>query len=128
MKVTLDDIRAAAERKYGDYEVDLGQDRVLVLSNPLRLPKAKRKDLFALIDKVQADDTGPDADEDRPSQADEIEGQLGAVRDILRLIADRAEYAEELITAIGDDLPMLMEIFEGYMGVAQPGEALNSEG
>lgn len=118
MKVTLDDIRAAAERKYGDYEIDLG-DRTLLLRHALRLPEKQRDQLLELITSVKSAQDTEDPD---------VTSMLTLICDALRLLASRTEDADVLIGLIGDDLTMLMEIFEGYLSVAMPGEASPSDG
>lgn len=114
MRTTLADIRAAAERKYGSYEIELDKGRVLTLRHALRLPDKERDELFALIQTVRSEGG---------SEEQNFGVLVGAIRQMVRLIGDNTERADELIESIGDDLTVMMEIFEGYTEVAMPGEA-----
>ncbi|MGW3323881.1 phage tail assembly protein [Streptomyces virginiae] len=103
---TLDDIRAAAEAKYGATEINFGDD-VCRLLNPLRLPKEKRTELLAIQDQLD----GEDADQ---------EAVLGQA---IRLVAESQPAANKLLKAVGSDLAILAEIFETYGKGTQVGEA-----
>lgn len=108
---SLDDIKAAAEAKYGSTDVDLGTDGVMVLVNPLRLDKAKR----AALQKIQ--DSG-----------DENEDQGDVMRKALRLVTSTPAVTEKFITFAGDDLALLATVFESYTDGVQVGEASASQG
>lgn len=113
-KITLADIKNAADRKYGPFEVDLGDGVEVTLLNVLRLPKDKRAEFTAqqkLLDTAQGA-----AEQD----LDEITAKLC---DLLRVIAATPEGAERLIDAMGDDNGVLMELWEQYSEATQPGEA-----
>lgn len=99
---TLDDIRAAADKKYGHTEIG-----DVVLLNPLRLPKAKRDELISLQDKLGEDD----ADQEK------------LLADAIRLVAQNEKKADELLDEISEDLAMLVTVFEKYSGESQVGEA-----
>lgn len=103
---TLDDIRAAAEAKYGATEINFGDD-VCRLLNPLRLAKEKRAQLLAIQDQLD----GEDADQE------EVLGQA------IRLVAESQPAANKLLKAVGSDLAILAEIFETYGKGTQVGEA-----
>jgi hypothetical protein len=108
---TLDDIRKAADKKYGSTEIGLGEGEVVVLLNPLRLPKEKRDVLG---------DIGSRLEEDGADQA-------AIMADALRAAAKSASKVEKLIEAIDGDLAILMELFERYTDGTQAGEASASE-
>ncbi|MFF3006355.1 phage tail assembly protein [Kitasatospora sp. NPDC057940] len=108
---SLDDIRAAAESKYGSTDITIGEDVVRLL-NPLRLPKAKREELTALQDRLGEDD------------ADQEELLSHAIK----LVAEHAAQAKKLLTAVSGDLAVLAEIFDRYAKGAQVGEASASQG
>lgn len=112
-QVSLADIQKAAEQKYGDYTIDLGGGRLLTLRNALRLPKDQRDRLAQLQRQIT---TAQDGDQD-------LDALIDTVRDAVRLLVDSPELAEELLDAVGDDLPVLLEVFAGYQESAQPGEA-----
>lgn len=107
---TLDDIRAAAEKKYGSTDIEVG-DITVHLLNPLRLPKAKRKALLALQEQLEDED------------ADQEEFLEKAVR----LIAATEIEADLLLEEVGDDLALLAEIFASYTEGQQAGEASASQ-
>ena len=108
---TLDDIRDAAEKKYGSTDIDLGDGRVLSLPNPLRLPKDKRDALSAIQDK---------ADEDGADQGE-------TMRSAIRIVAADAVLCEEFLRLVGDDLALLATVFSTYTSGSQVGEASASQ-
>ncbi|MFE2104307.1 phage tail assembly protein [Kitasatospora sp. NPDC059463] len=103
---SLDDIRAAAEAKYGSTDIAVGGDVVRLL-NPLRLPKHAREELTDL--QVLLGDDEADQEE--------------LLSDAIRLVAEHAVQAEKLLTAVGGDLAVLAEIFDRYGKGTQAGEA-----
>lgn len=112
---TLDDIRSAAEKKYGSTDIDLGNGDILSLVNPLRLPKDKR----AALSKVQESLSG---------EQGEGRDQGDAMRDAIRIVANNAEKAERFLAVVGDDLGMLATVFTTYSEGVQVGEASASQG
>lgn len=109
---TLDDIRAAAEAKYGSTDIDLGPEGTMVLVNPLRLPKEKRDALEKIQEKGEQD--GAD--------------QGDVMREALRLVTSTPKQVETFIALAGDDLAMLATVFASYTDGAQVGEASASQG
>jgi len=107
---TLDDIRAAAEAKYGSTDIDMGEHGILSLVNPLRLPKEKRD----ALSKIQ------ESSEDRD--------QGDVMRDAIRLVASDNHKADRFLEIAGDDLAMLATVFSTYTDGAQVGEASASQG
>ena len=105
---TLDDIRTAAEAKYGSTDIQLGDGSTCKLLNPLRLPKDKRTELVAL-QEAQSED-GADTEE--------------LLAQTLVLVADNAKVANKLIKEIGGDLTVLAEIFERFKQPGIVGEIL----
>lgn len=108
---SLDDIRAAAEAKYGDTTIDLGDEK-MVLVNPLRLDKDKRKALTSIQER--SEEEGAD------------EGDV--MREALRLATSTPAAAEKFIGIAGDDLTLLATVFESYTEGVQMGEASASQG
>ncbi|MDX3405155.1 phage tail assembly protein [Streptomyces sp. ME02-6977A] len=104
---TLDNIRAAADAKYGSTDIEVDEKTTVHLLNPLRLPKEKRDQLVALQDKM--DDDGADQEQ--------------VISDALRLVADHPKKAEALLAAVDGDLAVLAQIFETYGKGSQVGEA-----
>jgi hypothetical protein len=108
---TLDDIRAAADKKYGSTDIPLGDGSVVKLVNPLRLPKDKRDTLSGIGERM------------------EVEGvdQADVLADALRAAAASATEVEKLISEIGGDLAVLVTLFEHYTNGVQAGEASASQ-
>lgn len=111
---TLDDIRTAAEAKYGSTDIELGDGMVVKLVNPLRLPKLRRDALMNIQGDLNAE--GEDA-----------KGQEEILAEAIRLVAEKPVQAEALLEAVGDDLTVLAEIFERYTKSTQVGEASASQ-
>lgn len=117
--ITLDEIRASLDRKYGPTIIDLGNDRTCVLRAPIRLPKEDRRALRTLqesLNKLQEDREdaeGPDVEDEL------VEGLQG----IFRVAAEDKATAEEFLAAAGDDLAVLREVLEMWQESTEPGEA-----
>ena len=103
----LDDIRRAADEKYGPYVIEGVEGGPVTLLNPIRLSKEKRANLTGL-QRVQED---PAADHDR------------LLRDMVRIVAESTSDAERLLEEIGDDNAVLAELLNAYGRAVQPGEA-----
>lgn len=108
---TLDNIRQAAEAKYGSVDIAIDENMTCRLLNPLRLPKEKREALVELQKVLDAEDTDQEA----------------TLSESIRIIAEKPVQAEALLDAIGDDLTLLAEIFETYSKATQVGEASPSQ-
>lgn len=106
---SLDDIRAAADAKYGATEIRVDENTVVKLINPLRLPKEDRTALLGVQDRLTAE--GEDVD------------QAEVFADAIRTVADDKAAADKLIEAIGGDLAILAEVFRTYTEGASVGEA-----
>lgn len=112
MHVTLDDIRAAAEAKYGSYTIQLDSTTSITLRNAMRLPKKERDALGELQKRIN------DAED-----INDIDALIEAVKDALSVIAQEKPLAERLIAEIGDDLPILMQIFAAWSEATMGPEA-----
>lgn len=108
---SLDNIRAAAEAKYGSTDIELSDGFVARLLNPLRLTKAKRDELMTIQDKLD----GENVDQEQ------------VLADAIRLVAENETAGEKLLEEVGSDLAVLAQIFETYSNGAQVGEASASE-
>ncbi|MEU9605459.1 phage tail assembly protein [Streptomyces sp. NPDC048057] len=104
---SLDDIRAAADAKYGSTDIEVDEKTTVHLLNPLRLPKGKRKELEAIQERMDADDADQEA----------------LLAEAIVLVSDHPKKGEALIKAVAGDLAVLAEIFETYGKGAQVGEA-----
>ncbi|QYW07865.1 tail assembly chaperone [Streptomyces phage RedBear] len=105
---SLDNIREAAEAKYGSTDIDLGNGVVRLL-NPLRLPKAKRDELSSLQDKLDSENVD----------------QETVLADAILLVAESESKGKALLKAVGGDLAVLAEIFETYGKGTQVGGSLS---
>lgn len=108
-KITLDDIRAAAEAQYGALEIEVGGTTVRLL-NLLRLSRKNRDALVAVQDKLSAD--GAD--------------QEALLKEAITLVAETPAQARALLKEVGDDLAVLATIFQRYVEGTQAGEASGS--
>ena len=107
MGFTLDDLRDAAEAKYGNFVIgNVGPKGIDVeLVNALRLKKEARKALQAL--------------EDSPTNEDTEERMF----ETIRLIARTKGQADALLKELDGDLAVLALILEQYGSETQMGEA-----
>ncbi|MFI6275938.1 phage tail assembly protein [Streptomyces sp. NPDC050988] len=108
---SLDDIRAAAERKYGSTDIEVGGESVRLL-NPLRLPKTRRDELLALQEQMGKEDSD----------------QAELLSKAIRTVAQSEKAADTLLGEVGGDLAILAEVFRHYGESTQAGEASASQG
>lgn len=108
---SLDDIRAAADAKYGSTDIDLSNGRVCRLLNPLRMDKKNREALMAKQNEL--DEEGAD--------------QEKILSDSLKLVSENKTDAAQLLKDLGGDLAMLAIVFEKYNEGTQLGEASPSQ-
>lgn len=101
---SLDNIRDAAEKKFAHTDIEVG-DTVVRLVNVLQMSEDKRAALRA----AEADTEGISERE--------------ALERVIRLVAEDADKAEVLISAVDGNLAMLAEILSTYNGETQAGEA-----
>ncbi|WP_432006305.1 phage tail assembly protein [Streptomyces parvus] len=104
---TLDDIRAAADAKYGSTDIKVDEKTTVHLLNPLRLAKEKREKLSTIQDRMDADDADQEA----------------LLAEAVVLVADHPKKGEALLKAVNGDLAVLAQIFETYSKGTQAGEA-----
>lgn len=101
---TLEDIHAAADKKYASTEFPFG-DEVLVLRNALRLSKEERKAMTDIQDSIKED---PDA----------------GMEEALKLAAKDKAVAEKFIKdVVKGDTAILATVFDLYTGQTELGEA-----
>lgn len=113
MTVTLDSIRAAADAKYGSFDIELADGTIARLLNPLRLTAEARAELKAVQGALGS------SDEDDAEDVDQAEVFERAIR----CVAQTPAQADALLNAVGRDLAILAEIFAGYGEGTQAGEA-----
>lgn len=116
--VTLDSLREAVQRKYAPVAVQLSDGTEVVLRGILRLTKDERDkvtDSFGLVEALDDDQTFEDL-----SEADRKE-LVDSVSEVLLLLAESR--GSRLVSELGGDLPMLMQVLEAWVEASQPGEA-----
>lgn len=99
----LDDIKAAAEKKYANTEIEVAEGDTVLLVNALQLSEEQR-------DKLKET---PDGDE---------RSQLEQFQEMLRIIAG-AEGAQKLIDNFGENLAYYAQTIEFYNSESEAGEA-----
>lgn len=108
---TLDDIRAAAEAKFGSTDILVG-DTTCKLVNALQLPKERRDQLMAIQHELDAENADQEA----------------IISNAIRVIAESPHQADVLLGAIGGNLAMMVEVFNRYSSQSEVGEASASAG
>ena len=111
-QITLDDIRAAAEAKYGSYVI-VEDGHKIELRNVMRLSADARDRISALQDEMQGEDL------QRPQE--EI------LAEFLAILCATEGQAKKLTEAVGGDLAIMSIIFDGYTEATQLGEAEPSQ-
>ena len=107
---TLDDIRAAADKKYGATEIIISDDITVNLVNPLRLKKKDREALVAVQDKLSG-------------EGDEQTDHLELLSEAIMIVADDKGAAQILLDTVGEDLALIAQIFSTYIDGTSAGEA-----
>ena len=112
--IQLSDIQAAANKRFGDFEIHVG-DEILYFQPALRLAKDKRRELAAALDieeraKVESDDDLYDV-----------------YQDVFRISARGTGSFDKLKAAVGDDPAVWQELFRSFNEDTQAGEASPSE-
>ncbi|WP_159702655.1 phage tail assembly protein [Arthrobacter sp. 18067] len=115
-QVTLTDIQNAADKKYGNYTVFVGDD-TLVFLNPLRLPKEKRERI-ASLNSAEFYEEGAEG---------ESWDKWDMYAEIFKISAKSKSHFTKLKDAIGDDPAVWEELFDALNTVAELGEASPSE-
>lgn len=109
--ITLASIREATEKKFGSTIIALDENNTVELLNPLRLNKAKRKEIGTISDRLKEDDAD----------------QETILSDMLKSVAKTPAQGKALIAAINGDFAMLLSTFEAYTSEQSVGEASPSE-
>lgn len=130
MSISLDDIRAEAERRYGDLVVDMPGGTVRFRAF-LRLPEHARTAFVAYEREFRGladtDQPGTDASAATADAAD-AGRLLDLMRDMLAVTADRPEVFTAAVAELDDGPAVVAMLWEHYQGTTQPGEALRSAG
>jgi hypothetical protein len=127
----LDQLRADVESDYGPFVFDLPGQPPAVFLPVMRLSRAARDRVFALMDVVAGDDA--EAQETGSVDTTRINPMLDALKELLA-ITSRGDSAARLFTALAaqdppmdDDPAVLLRLWSGYQEVTQPGEASDSD-
>jgi len=118
---TLDAMRAAVEKEFAPFQMELPDGKVITLKNLLRVPKKNRDQVYALLDEMsvlQKDDTSGLASTEKSAQI--------ALK-IIPLVADSEKLGKELVSAIEEDLALTLRVFSTWMDSSNAGEADSSE-
>lgn len=119
---SLDDIRAAAEAQFGssnfEYINEDGEQRELVLINPLRLPKKRRDALLGLQDELDADE----ADQ----EALMVKGLHLSAEDY-DARTKKSKHVTGFVASHDGDLAVIATVFQLHQKAAQVGEASASQ-
>lgn len=111
--ITLDDIKAAADKKYASLKIGVGNHTV-ELRNALRLDEDERKNLSQFQEELDG-------------EGEEARSQVAVLEDMLRTLAATEGQGNKIVTALGGDLTLLAETFESYKERTQLGEASPSQ-
>ncbi|MEO3851757.1 phage tail assembly protein [Streptomyces sp. B8F3] len=103
-RIALDDIRRAAEARYGDFTIDLPDGTPVTLRSPLRLSDDER-DLLRDVEQLAA------------------AGDTGAITEALKIAAKSEAEGDRLLSAIGGDLTVAVTVFEQWAASVSLGEA-----
>ena len=105
--LTLDDIRAAADKKYAAYPLDIDEAGTIELTNPLRMTQEQRGKLAEL-------------------KADDYEDIVDYFEDTFALASTKAE-AARIRKALGEEPALYAVLFESYSNGVELGEASPSQ-
>lgn len=123
---SLDQIKAAADAKYGSLDIPLSEKQgdVVRLLNPLRMSEAQRTELRVIQDKLNdIAAANEDGDEDAEPTEDAVKEQTDLIAEMLMAVAENKAAGKKLLDALGGDLAMTMIVFEQYTEGTQAGEA-----
>jgi hypothetical protein len=127
MSFSLDDIRAAADKKYGSYDVDLSDGTVVKLRNVLRLSKVERKELAKLESELKVKPKDADENGDVETEVDEEVDQQEILEKQLVIVAHNKAAGKALIKEINGDFGLLLHIYTEWGSSTELGEATASE-
>lgn len=109
--ITLSDIQAAANAKYGDFAITLPTGEVINFIPALRLPKARRQELAGALNLDERA---------KLANGDDV---YDVYKDVFRISARTPEGFSRLEAAVGDDPAVWDELTTEFMKETQSGEA-----
>ena len=125
-KFTLDDIRDAAEAKYGSTWV-VTDEQEIELVNLLRLPKEKRDVILSLSKKAEKPAKGEGGEGEESEDSVDIDEMRDDLKAGLTAACRTTEQANALMAFVGDDTALVMQVFTMYTKETQAGEASPSQ-
>lgn len=117
--ITLDSIRESVEKKYAPVKIEVDAETTVELRNILRLSKNERKKVTAALEELE----GLTENEDDMTE-DDIQKIVSVMGTVISTVANGN--ARKLITALGDDIPVIMQVLETWQAGTQSGEANSS--
>ncbi len=150
---TLDDLRDAAEKKFGGVKLQLDEDKIVKLRNLFQLSKEEKKAILDKLDEMDAlqkrgdeytkyhkavaeireeKDPTIDVEAEIAALGDEPEGLteedqdelMVLMRDAMKIAADK--HGAQLVRELSSDDTIAITLFEEWMKSAQVGEAEHS--
>lgn len=116
---TLAQLQADADKRYGNYEIEISENCVAVLLPILRLPDDKHDHIHELLARINALQEAPSGEDTKGRTA-----QLRAtVHEFFRTVAQTKKPVDELLKRTGDDLGFLLTLIEDFVESSQVGEA-----
>lgn len=109
---TLDDITAAADRKFGPMVIPDVPGGPVTLLNPLRMSKDKRRELVRL-----------QSNQDQGTDEEQLDASLDNLKQMVLLVAKTKAEGERLLKALGDDQGKLAALLNEYGDRSKLGEA-----
>lgn len=112
--MTLEDLNRAADKKYGNFEIEIPGEETLVFLSPLRLPKDRRKAMTRIFEtEILAARIEKEEDLD----------QYDLYAEAFSVAAEKPAHYERLAALVGDEPAKWTVLFESYNGTAEVGEA-----
>jgi hypothetical protein len=113
---SLDSLREELEKQYAPTQLDIGTE-VITLRNIVRMPKKDRIKVQDLLEELGEIQKNEDHTEDQVTEA---------VQNVLVATAETVAKGQKLLKAIGDDVPLLMQVFDRWCAGEDLGEASDS--
>ena len=115
-KISLDQINAEADARFGPFIIEDVPGGDVVLRNVMRISKDARAKIRVLAQTIEGLN---------PESADDEAKGLASLRDFFAIIAE-GDGGKRLCKEVGDDAGRLMVLMEMYTEATQMGEALRS--
>lgn len=111
---SLNDLNAAADKQYGNFEIQLDGGETLVFLNPLRLPKDRRTRMTKLFLNTEI--------ESRLEEEPTLD-MYDLYREAFEIAAFNKETFKKLDKAVGDSPAKWTLLFKEFNGTSDLGEA-----